>query len=278
MRAIVKVPRCVLRRAPNLQSEPVDEVLLGWEVEILEAADGWVKLRTDYHYEGFAFGDCLEPREELVTSWRAIPKAVFCRAVGDVLAQPRYQSATCLTALRGGLVGITDPSGQTEEWQCVALPDGREGFLRSSCVLAPRTAPDFSDPDAFRRKVCRSALRYLGVPYRWGGKTPLGIDCSGLTFMAYWLGGVSIYRDAALKEGFPMVSVPLSCLLPGDLLYYPGHVALYLGDERYVHATGRADSDGVVINSLKPGDAAFRPDLAWERVLAAGRLKELCAR
>ena len=45
---------------------------------------------------------------------------------------------------------------------------------------------------------------YLGAQYRWGGKTPLGIDCSGLVSMAYLLSGVIIYRDAAIKPGFAL--------------------------------------------------------------------------
>ena len=277
MQAVIKVARCVLHRSPDTRSEPVDEVLLGWEVEVLEAADGWVRLRTDYGYEGFAFGDCLELDQGRVSRWHTLPKAVFGRAVGDVLPQPCYQASPRLTLLRGGLVGLPDPA-QPEEWRAVMLPDGQTGFVRSPCVLSPCVPPDLSDPAAFRRKVCRNALSYLGVPYRWGGKTPLGIDCSGLTFMAYWLAGVALFRDAEPRAGYPMLPIPPQLALPGDLLYYPGHVALYLGEERYLHATGQAGADGVVLNSLRPGDATFRPDLAWEHVLTAGRLDALSGR
>lgn len=269
MKAIVKVPRCPLRRAPQLWGELVDELLFGWEVDILEAADGWVQLRADYRYQGFALADQLEFREAEVTHWRAQPKSVLSRSCCDVLAAPRFQSATLLTLLRGGLLAVL---GQPQDdWQRVALPDGREGYVRSSRALTPQLTAPPPPSDALRRAVCRNALSYMGVPYRWGGKTPLGIDCSGLTFMAYRLAGVSIYRDAALKGGFPIEAVPLAQLCPADLLYYPGHVALYLGDGQYIHSTGQAGADGVVINSLDPNDPAFRPDLARDRILVAGR-------
>ena len=48
---------------------------------------------------------------------------------------------------------------------------------------------------------------------------------------------------------------------PGDALFFPGHVALYLGEGRYIHSTGAAASGGVVINSLEPSDPLYREDL-----------------
>ena len=59
----------------------------------------------------------------------------------------------------------------------------------------------------FREQVIQSAFRYLGTPYRWGGKTPAGIDCSGLCSMAYMLNGAYIYRDAKIMDGFPLKEI-----------------------------------------------------------------------
>ena len=72
-----------------------------------------------------------------------------------------------------------------------------------------------------------------------------------------------------MKPGYPVREIPVCQVKPGDLLYFPGHMALYIGELRYLHATGRAGDDRVVIASLDPKDPAYREDLA-ETILTAG--------
>jgi len=79
--------------------------------------------------------------------------------------------------------------------------------------------------------------------------------------MAYLLHGIPIYRDAEIKEGFPIKPIELERIRPADLLFFPGHVAMYVGDGQYVHATGHAGDDGVVLNSLHEDHPRFRKDL-----------------
>ena len=90
----------------------------------------------------------------------------------------------------------------------------------------------------------------------------MGMDCSGLCHTAYWLNGVAIYRNSRMAEGFPVKAIDPVNMNSGDLLYFKGHVAMYLGGGKYIHATGRAGDDRVVINSLFPEDAGYREDLA----------------
>ena len=79
--------------------------------------------------------------------------------------------------------------------------------------------------------------------------------------MAWFSCGVSLYRDAKLVEGFPARPIPFEDRKPGDLLYFPGHIALYLGEGLYIHSTGAAASGGVVYNSLDPASGIYRADL-----------------
>ena len=87
--------------------------------------------------------------------------------------------------------------------------------------------------------------------------------------MSYFLNGITIFRDARIEPGFPVRAISPEAARPADLLYFPGHVALYLGEGRYVHSTARAGSDGVVINSLCPGQPGYRADLR-ESLITAG--------
>lgn len=263
---IVTAPRCPLMLHPTFDTEQADEMLLGWRAEILEEpAPGWYRVRTDYRYEGFAPAASLTPDE----NWSALPKMVVTKGYCTVLSQPRVQGALISDLPRGALVAPL--SGPDEnDWVKLALPDGREGYTKRSYLGVYHQKLSCSEGE-FRAAVCETALSYLGAHYRWGGKSPLGIDCSGLAFMSYWLNGVTIYRDAKIMEGFPLHEIPRSDIRKGDLLFFPGHVAVYLGDGRYVHSTGKSGSDGVVLNSLDPAAPDYREDLD-QKMTACGSI------
>jgi peptidoglycan DL-endopeptidase CwlO len=101
--------------------------------------------------------------------------------------------------------------------------------------------------------VVSIALRYLGVPYRWGGASPsTGFDCSGFTMYVYAKVGVYLPHNAAMQyyRGRP---VSRSRLQPGDLVFFNGlsHVGMYIGSGRFVHAPHTGDV--VTISSLYDG-------------------------
>ena len=133
--------------------------------------------------------------------------------------------------------------------------------MQSSILDTYHTSPLSGDETRLRQALVDAALLYRGTHYRWGGKSPMGIDCSGLVSMAYMLCGILIYRDADIREGFPIHEITLDDLKPGDLLFFPGHVAMYMGGGRYCHSTGRSGDDGFTINSLDPAAPDYRADL-----------------
>ena len=261
MKAIVNTAVCPLLAESACESTLVDEALYGMAVELLEQpAPGWYKIRTPYRYEGFAPAGQLLLGDEAAQAWEKLPKLVvrnknFC----DVLSAPKVQGWHLMTLTRGDVVS---PAGELENgWQKVLLADGCSGYVQAS-ILAPHyTEPCCADEDGFRAALVDAALLYAGTHYRWGGKSPMGIDCSGLVSMAYMLCGVYIYRDADIVEGFPIREIDRADMKPGDLLFFPGHVAMYMGDGRYCHSTGRSGDDGFTINSLDPAAPDYRADL-----------------
>lgn len=269
MKAIVNTAVCPLYLRPDAHSELADEALYGMVVELTERVDAdWYRVRTHYRYEGFAPASALLIGEEGAERWLALPKKVVLhKNTCDVMAESRVQSYPLVSLTLGARVS---PVGEAENgWQRVLLCGGNCGYVRASWLDSCYDAPPAEDEDALRARIVENALRYAGTHYRWGGKSPLGIDCSGLVSMAYLLSGISIFRDARLQEGFPIRRIPMERMKPADLIYFPGHVAMYLGDGRYVHSTGHAGDDGFALNSLDPAAPDYRPDLP-ETITAVG--------
>jgi cell wall-associated NlpC family hydrolase len=106
-----------------------------------------------------------------------------------------------------------------------------------------------SPPPSSHSSVVSIALQYLGVPYVWGGASPSGFDCSGLTMYAYAKVGVYLPHNAAMQYGMG-TPVSRSQLAPGDLVFFNGlsHVGMYIGGGRFVHAPHTGDV--VKISSL----------------------------
>lgn len=261
MKAIINASVCCMYGEPTRQSTVVDEALYGSIVDILEeCAPGWYRIRTHYRYEGIVSGEDLIIGDEAAAAWEQLPKMVVRNKNScDVLSEPKVQGWHMKFLTRGGLVAVLDEfSGAFRK---VQLADGRQGYVMANILDTYYSKPASDDEDTLRKMLVDAAMLYAGTHYRWGGKSPLGIDCSGLCAASYMLCGVLIYRDARIVEGFPVHEIPLENIKPGDLLFWPGHVGMYIGDDRYCHSTAKAGADGFIINSLNPAHPDYRPDL-----------------
>lgn len=127
----------------------------------------------------------------------------------------------------------------------------------AACASAPPASPAAAGvPDATANRAAEVALSMIGRPYRYGGSTPAGFDCSGLVSYSYARAGVRVSRETrTLRDTSSLIRA--SSLRRGDLVFFHqegkkySHVGIYLGDGRFVHApssggkvrTDRLDSD-----------------------------------
>ena len=91
-------------------------------------------------------------------------------------------------------------------------------------------------PLSAREDFVEAALRLVETPYVWGGRTGLGMDCSGLVQMALARAGVSAPRDTNQQEGVIGYDVTQQPRQRGDIVYFPGHVGIMIDEKNILHA------------------------------------------
>ena len=245
--------------------EKTDELLYGITLDVVEKQGKWKKIKTEYGYEGWILEELHNEIQQKEIWMEEFPRLVVTVPWLDILTHPSIHSKAIKTIPKGSLLFWMGEK-QAGNWYCVRLCDGQYGWVRKEWVrfwekgeLLEKSSKKKNE--WIRRQIIEDARQYQMTAYRWGGKTPYGVDCSGFCSIVYWMSGIIIYRDAQMREDFPVHPISKDRLEQGDLLYYPGHVALYLGNHSYIHASGSAAK--VVINSLDPSKENYREDLAF---------------
>lgn len=175
---------------------------------------------------------------------------VVRRSGAPIRSSPRAGGSVVYSCSKGTQLVIV---GQKGAWYGVMMIDGSICWIEKAAVdLTDVELVQSTPPPSLggRWDIVQAALAWLGTPYRYGGTTIQGIDCSALVMNVYRQFGVRLPRTA--REQY-RIGQPVSWdqLLPGDRLYFSSdgrtidHTGLYMGEGQFVHASGRRGMVGI---------------------------------
>ncbi|MCB1113348.1 MAG: C40 family peptidase [Chlamydiia bacterium] len=243
----INSPVVTMRELPEERSEIVSQVYFSESVSILEETQEWEYIRNlSDGYQGWIKKGQIAQSE---SSYPTNPIKV------DRLAAHLYHVEDTIYGPNMTLPydALLDRLETGERWIKVKTPDGTIGFIQAGDVAAPNLIP-FEELPQFSQK-------FMGLPYTWGGRSSFGYDCSGFVQMLYRQAGIALPRDAkdqALWEGFQETS--FDALSPGDLVFFGPeankirHVGMYIGDNRFIHATVAEKAPYIHISKLSDPD------------------------
>ncbi|MFW5939505.1 MAG: NlpC/P60 family protein [Halolamina sp.] len=242
--ATVSVAAAPVRETPDEDAEQVTQVLYGDDLMVYDAMGEWRRVAAPDGYLGWIAAAAVAPAES------GAYDAVLRENVDRDAVADDGDTGEDLPAFFpiGTPCQVRDETGGSVH---VRFRTGVTATVPTTAVSRPAGLPTGA-------QVVDVARQFAGTPYEWGGMTTTGIDCSGLVWVSYRVFGVDLPRDAD-QQRLVGEAVAREELRPGDLLFFPGHVAISLGGTRYIHAHGA--SEGVVESSLAPADDGYLESL-----------------
>ncbi|MBX4965103.1 C40 family peptidase [Rhizobium binae] len=221
--ARVAVPVIGLRPAPELARGIDTELLLGEQVTVFDRADGWcwVKAASD-GYVGYVAADALSQIDPVPTHIVTVPRTLL-------YPEPELRKPHLTTLSMGSRVHVANEA-EVRGNHYVVLEDGTAIFATH---VQPIGALDGAD-------YVEIAGRFLETPYLWGGRSGLGIDCSGLVQLAMLMTGRQAPRDTDMQAAGVGEAIDRSEIRRGDLVFWKDHVAIFEDPQTILHANGHS--------------------------------------
>jgi gamma-D-glutamyl-L-lysine dipeptidyl-peptidase len=254
-----------VRTKPSHSAELTTQVLLGSNLKILRRSGEWYLVQCEDDYIGWMDDDGVFVMDHLkFEEWNQSSKIIVTSAFSFSYSAENKNSTPISDVVQGNLL---KKISQDNDFTKVQYPDGREAFISNTDIQEYKIWLD-SRKNTFDA-ISLTAHRMMGIPYVWGGTSIKGLDCSGFTKIVFHSNGIELPRDASqqvqvgdsvdIQNGF-------DSLIPGDLLFFGNkdsssgkeritHVAIYLGDLEFIHASGR-----VRINSFDKTKSNFAED------------------
>ncbi|SKA21647.1 NlpC/P60 family protein [Consotaella salsifontis] len=220
MPARVSAPVTPLKRFPRPDAMAETEALFGEDILVFETTPegwAWVQLEDD-SYVGWMSSDALGERDAAPTHRIIAPRTL-------VFPGPDIKLPPLFALPMGARVTVAAEAVDH---------NARYGLIRPAGAIVTQ---HLGAPNEAADDFVSVAERFLGAPYLWGGKTFMGIDCSGLVQVACRMAGITAPRDTDMQErslGTRLAGV--EGLERGDLVFWKGHVGIMVDGANLLHA------------------------------------------
>lgn len=247
---IITVPVTDLRAEPHSRAERLSQALFGASIRLRDRQHDFVQVVLADGYTGWCrAGHCERVNHTVWKRYAAQPKYLIRSPIVSLIGTNRapvwpYQ-------LYFGTRLAIEKLGSRAD---LVLPNGFHAPIRLRDLVLPSPIP----VKVTGEKIIALARRFLGTPYLWGGITVCGIDCSGLVQAVFVYSGIPLPRDSK-DQILAGQAVDRSAIRKGDLLFFPGHVAISCGGDEFIHAS--AGRGMVTIDSFNRKAPNYRADL-----------------
>lgn len=222
--ATVKTVSAYVKKDMQMEAEVLGYLAMGDEVVVLEEGDEWCKVSIE-EGDGYVLKELVRLHSEFVT------------------AESKEEEAERLLK----------EAKEREEARKAALLAAQEEAEKAGMTVS-------AEPTEIGIEIADYACQFVGNPYKWGGTSLTeGADCSGFVMSVYANFGVELPHSSAAdrKVGYEVGS--LDNAIPGDIVCYSGHVAIYIGNGQIVHAS--TEKTGIIISN-----ADYRTILCIRRI------------
>ncbi len=216
-----------LRSSPSHRSEMVSQVLFGERFKILVSSGIWIKISMEFDsYEGW-----IDSSQGGYARFRENNDGII---TGCELKCAEKDGGSMYVAPGSELFNLS------KNFASFSIAD--------KTYLLPKESASLFSPAS---SVIATAHQFLNAPYLWGGRTPWGIDCSGLIQIVFKIHGIALPRDASQQAAQGHIINFMSDSKPGDVLFFSGesdtisHTGLLYSDGTVIHASGTVRTDKV---------------------------------
>lgn len=240
---ICELALVAVRKLAGDQSEMVNQLLFGDLVVVKDKHHSWLLIESaDDNYEGWVDEKQITPIEEDVFA--------ALRSTAPVYLLDENAIATCKQLTKYISIGSRLPFYQ----------DGQ--FVIKDNTYRIEAHVQLTSKESGRKDVTDTALKFLGTPYMWGGRSLYGIDCSGFVQLVFKMHGHMLKRDAHQQVEHGNLVNFVTEALPGDLAFFDNeeglitHVGIILPQSKIIHASGEVridtiDHQGIFNESLQ---------------------------